>query len=201
MKKQKHDIANYSEYKKSLTKTLLEVQIDMDWSCQLLDYQNSQYNKRSFVKNLIEYLEIYIWFLKSIYIKYSDSISEIELAYLNSNTALVKQLNNNSKESIIIKDIKDDLVKILSLFEQMFNNSFDLNNYESLIKLEKLTQLKLIRNRISHPKTYKDIIILNNEIKIANEIYSWLSEKSYLWFEKIIDNIDKNKKQVEKLIT
>jgi hypothetical protein len=191
MRKQKHDIANYSEYKKNLTKTLLEVQIDADWSGQQLDFQDIQFNRRSFVKNIIGFVEFYIWFLKSIYFKSSDGISEIEVAYLESNASLVKQLNkNNSKEAIIIKDIKDDLLKVLSLFEETFFSSLDLNNCETIIMLEKLTNLKVVRNRISHPKTYKDIIISNEEIKKAKELYTWLTEKTYLWFVDIIDNIE-----------
>lgn len=195
MRKQKHDIANYSEYKKRLTKTLLEVQTDADWNGQQLDFQDIQFNRRSFVKNIIEFVEFYIWFLKSIYIKSTDDISEIELAYLESNASLVKQLNkNNSKEAIIIKDIKDDLLKILSLFEETFFSSLDLNNYESTFMLEKLTNLKLVRNKISHPKTYKDIIISNEEVKTAKELYTWLTEKTYLWFVDIIDNIEKQER-------
>ncbi|KUJ51825.1 hypothetical protein [Chryseobacterium sp. JAH] len=160
--------------------------------------RNSQFYRRVYIRSLFAYVEGSIWVMKQVCLK-AKSIDGIQRKINISEYSILTEESYELKGNGDIKtgskaiNILDNIKFTFKTINKLFNGNLDFGVGST--NWEKLIIAKNVRNRITHPKNEKDMIISDDEILICEEVCSWFNILIHDCFNLFIESGNRIKKQ------
>jgi hypothetical protein len=150
---------------------------DVEESFRLLDIQDTQFNRRTYVRTIFALFEGWSFYIRQTLIR------EIFKSGLKSNDPmLIQRLSLLMDNSATLTDVGN--IKLISQripFIKQF--AFTLRSYAELVNLNpdyfvnngwvNFRNAVSIRNRITHPRTQNDLKITQHDLDVLQEAREW----------------------------
>lgn len=151
---------------------------------EILDGIKSEYlyfRRRNYVKTVFSSIEGILFAMKRILLSHSKNLSDEEIIKLQE-YKLVGPNEINLKKEILFLRTDENVKFVIRTYEKVKTNGVITNlkcdDWEGFRKSIE------IRNRITHPKHSKDLLVSEDEMKVIEEAHEW--------FFKVFHNLQNN---------
>ncbi|MGG4095304.1 hypothetical protein [Paenibacillus lautus] len=165
-------MSNERDHLKDLVVSTYE---DVKISHEILQNNDSQYNRRTYIRTAFAAVEASSYLLKQHCINENNGevYSEAEIALLNDETYF---LNNKAEASV-----RQNFLPVADNFKFAIKMYLKLNPNKELeldtLGWDYFKKAIAIRNKIVHPKLLDDFVISDSELKIVEKAYVWVVSK------------------------
>lgn len=163
-----------SEERDLLKELVVSTYEDVKSSHETLQNNDSQYNRRTFIRTAFAAVEASSYLLKQHCIKENNGIfSAAELALLNDESYVL----NGKAEAAVRQNflpVADNFKFAIKMYLRLIpNKELELD----VVGWDYFKKAISIRNKIVHPKLLEDFVISDSELKIVEQAYSWVVSK------------------------
>lgn len=129
-----------------------------------------QFRRRTYIRTAFAYIEGVLFAMKRILLENADKLSIEEVIKLQEYKLEGSDKNHLTKKHIFTS-IENNLKFTIRLYEKIriINYKTDLSNYH----WEEFCKAIGVRNKITHPKRGKNLIVTRNELNLVKESYNW----------------------------
>ena len=144
----------------------------------LAENKDSQFFRRLYIRTVFAYIEGSIWILKQVCLNAKSSTGQKRKISLSEYSILSEEtydLKNNGNIKTVSKNLNllDNIKFTFKTINKLFVGNIDIGTGTK--SWDNLIDAKKIRNRITHPKSEKEMFVENNEIEICEEVCSWFN--------------------------
>lgn len=167
---------------------LLKLLYDAGEAETLLETNDSQFARRSYVRILFVYVEGATWLLKQACLKAKSPagvrrIKPAEYALLSDESY---ELKNNGETVVQTKFLRlpENVLFCIKVFNRLFGAEIDLG--VGTTKWEGFLNALKIRHRITHPRNVSEFDITDDEIELCKRVCSWFNDMLHVCFQAML---------------
>lgn len=160
----------------------------------LAENKESQFFRRLYIRSVFAYIEGSIWVLKQVCLNAKSADGEkrkISIAEYSILTEESYDLKGNGNIKTVTKNLNllDNIKFTFKTINELFKGKIELGvgtkSWDNLITAKK------IRNRITHPKSEKEMVVHDNEIELCENVCSWFNLLVKDCFDQFIKSTEK----------
>jgi len=156
--------------------------------------KESQFFRRLYIRSVFAYIEGSVWILKQVCLNAKSANGEKRKISLSEYSILTEEsyeLKNNGNIKTVSKNLNllDNIKFTFKTVNKLFNGKIELGvgtkSWDNLIDAKK------VRNRITHPKSDKEMFVDDNEIENCEKVCSWFNLLVKDCFDEFIKSAEK----------
>lgn len=130
-----------------------------------------QWRRRSYVRALFAFIEGWIFVTKQVFLddRYLDELEIGELVMLKEERYQLQNGKPKTKPNFVTVD--ENLRFVIFMVNKLGKDPLCIQNKDSGWQI--LGRAKEIRDRLTHPKTWSDFDLSNDEIDLCNKTFTW----------------------------
>lgn len=159
-----------------LTKPIILFASDAQNAEDILDSDDTQYKRRTFVRALFAMIEGTVYFLKQTTLSTGLSNGKLSVSDMLLLQDATPELRQNGETCIKTKfiPIDDNLKFVIRMLKQVYEINISLGQGSSA--WQDFQAAISIRNKITHPKSESDFLISDKDVETMRRVRSWFCE-------------------------